>query len=162
MSGPLRGKGRSVSKADLKRSQLPVTDKKLYVCEPIPAAQFPDMLPVLDPLGGFLFWADEQLARALLKKDQVRIFRTPTKIRALQAKGPLDEVPPNKVCSQNRYFGLPHHRETDTNPARVWTQDRMGSTSARPDRMMPVDDKRARWCRKVCIAVVNSCTKKAA
>jgi hypothetical protein len=132
------------------------------VCAPIPSGDFPDMLPVLDPLESFLFWADEQLARHLIKKGQVRIFRTKHKIRALQALGALDDLPPSKVCSQNRYFGLPHKRETDTNPARVWTQDRMGSTSYRSDHLMPVDDKRAAWCRKVCRTVVNSCIKKAA
>jgi hypothetical protein len=161
--GPIRGKGRSLSKGDLKRSQLPVTDTTPYVCQPIPAGEFPDMVPVLDVLGSFMFWADEQLARSFVAKHQVRIFRTPRKIRALQALTTLDGVPANEICSQNRYFGLPNRRETDTNPARVWTQDRMGNTiPSRGPNLMPVDDSRARSCRRACFAVVTSCSKKAA
>lgn len=162
--GPVRGKGRSASKADLKRGQLPVTESTPYVCAPIPAGDFPDVVPVLDPLGGFLFWADEELARRLIASRQVTFFRTKKKkVRALMATGPLDEAD-SAPRSRRRQFGLPHCKETNTNPPRVWTQDRMGNTTARPDRLMPTDDSIARWCRKVCITVLTSCTttKKAA
>jgi hypothetical protein len=160
--GPIRGKGRSLSKGDLKSSQLPVTDTTPYVCEPIPDGDFPDMVPVLDVLGSFMFFADEQLARSFVVKHQVRIFRTARKIRALQALTTLEDLPASLICSQNRYFGLPNRRETDTNPARVWTQDRMGNTiPSRGSNLMPIDDSRARFCRKVCFAVVTSCAKSA-
>jgi hypothetical protein len=93
---PIRGKGRSVSKGDLKEpgaerrvvQQLPVTDSTPYVFAPIPEG-FPDLIPVLDSLGSFLFFADETLARQLVAKHQVRIVRRKKKheTRALQALG---------------------------------------------------------------------------
>jgi hypothetical protein len=146
-----------VSKADLKGSQLPVTDPAPYVCEPIPAGHFPDVLPVLDKLGGFLFWADEDLARSLVRKHQVRICRTKNKVRALQALQELTAIKDEKRCSMVKFFGIPNRRETEENPARVWTQDKMGHSSMRYG-----DDKRAVWSRKACREVVTSCLKQAA
>jgi hypothetical protein len=179
-SGPIRGKGLSLSKGDLKEpgaerrvvQQLPVTDSTPYVFAPIPEG-FSDLIPVLDPLGSFLFFADETLARQLVAKHQVRIVRPKKQntakkqqVRALQALGPLDDVPAGLICSQNRYFGIPNQRETDVNPPWVWTQDKMGDTSLHPGRAgrpgRLVDDRRARWSRKVCMAVVLDCAKRAA
>jgi hypothetical protein len=151
-----------VSKAHLKRSQLPVTARAPYVCEPIPAGDLNYLVPVLDPLGSFLFWADEELARSLIKAGQVRICRTKRKIRALQAITSLDNVPPHKRCIQKKLFGLPHRRETETNPAGVWTQDALGYTHSEPGTLMPIDNARAKWARRVCTEVLLSCLKKAA
>jgi hypothetical protein len=129
-----------------------------YVLEPVPEGSYPDMVPVLDLAGGFIFWADETLARKLVGLHQVKICRTPKKIRALQAVVSTADLTDSKPCSRAALFGIPHRRETDDNPARVWTQDKMGSSSMRDG-----DNKRAVWSRNVCKAVVTSClTKKAA
>jgi hypothetical protein len=149
-----------VSKADLKLKSTPGHRSAPYVCLPIPPAEFPDLIPVIDRLGSFLFMADEPFARELLKKQQVRICRTKKNIRALQLKAAPDAALA-KLISQRRYFGVPHRRETETNPARVWTQDQMGHTNGEKDRLMPVDDRRAEWCRRVCMEVVRSCSKAA-
>ena len=150
-SGPIRGKGRSVSKADLKGSQLPVTVSAPYVCAQIPAGLFPDMLPVLDEMGGFMFWADETLARSLVAKHQVEICRTTNKIRALKATCRITDLADQKPSSHGALFGVPHKRETDENVYRVWTLERMGWAN----------DKKAQWCRKVCKEVLTSCIKAA-
>jgi hypothetical protein len=157
-AGRQEGDGRSVN-------QLPVTESKPYVCEPVPPAPFPDLLPVLDPLGGFIFWADEHKARAMLREKQVVILRRKTKIRGLQVIVDPNVMSIDQICSQNRFFGLPHRRDTHDNPARVWAQDRMGDTAAKRGTMYSLPNGRARWCRKVCMAVVTSCSitpKKAA
>ncbi len=157
-----------MSKADLKETagnnpgvrQLPVTNSTPYVCAPIPPPPFPGLFKVLDPLGGFLFWATEDQARELLSKRQaVLLWRgsgRKKRVCGLQAIVELD-VPPDKICTQKRFFGLPHKHETDTNPPRVWTQDKMGDSSSKSG-----DNSKARWCRKVCRAVVTSCIKRAA
>lgn len=136
--------------------KVPKADKA-YVCEPVPEGSYPDMVPVLDLAGGFLFWADETLARKLVSLHQVKICRTPKKVRALQAIVVTKDLADLKPCSRAALFGIPHKRETEDNPARVWTQDKMGRSSMRDG-----DDKRAIWSRNVCKAVVTSCLKKAA
>lgn len=149
-------------KDDRSVSQLPVTESAPYVCEPVPDAPLPDLLPVLNPLGGFVMWADEHKARALLRERLVVILRRKTKIRGLQIIAMPDIMPPDQLCSQKRFFGLPHRRETNDNPARVWMQDRMGDTSAKRGTMYCISNARARWCRKVCMAVISSCSSKKA
>lgn len=145
-----------MQKADLKSNSTPGY-RKPYVCAPIPDGAFPDQIPVVDSLGGFLFMADDDQARELVKQQKVRVWRTSKKhkLRALQAIISLEEL--QKIVSQRRFFGVPHRRETETNPPRVWTLDNMGRTDVNRDNLMPIDDKRARWCRKVCMEVVNSC-----
>jgi len=130
---------------------------EVYVCEPIPEALFPDLIPVLDMAGGFLFWADETQARKLVSAQQVRICRTKKKIRALQATCAAAKIVTFESGRRAALFGLPHRRETEENPAHVWTQDKMGSSS-----MKHGDNKRAVWSRKACKAVVTSCLKEAA
>lgn len=125
----------------------------LYAFEPIPTVELPDRLPVLDQLGSFLMWVDEHTARKLIKERKAMILRQKRgrgKIIGLMAI-PDPDLPPDKHCSRKTYFGLPHRRETEDNPANVWTQDKMGSTHK------GIPNGYARWARDVCKQVMTDC-----
>jgi len=147
-----------VAKAGSKDSQVPVTaaTPQPYSFEPIPTVELPGAYPVLDILGSFLMWADEHQARKLLAERKVQILRRKKgkgKIIGLMVI-PDPDMPADQIVSQKKFFGLPHRRETEDNPANVWTQDKMGSTRK------SIPNARARWCRKVCKQVVLDCLTK--
>jgi hypothetical protein len=89
---------------------------------PIPIATLPEKLPVVDSLGNFMFWADEEKARSLIHERKVTLLRGRSggEIRKLQVIPGEEEA---VSAADFRYMGTrySHSRETEENPKNCWT-----------------------------------------
>lgn len=96
----------------------------------------PDRLPLYGVDGATLIAVvDEHRARELLKLGVVTVLRTKKKIRALRARerARVVAIASNSkfnLSHRKRQVAQPHRSETEDNPPRVWTIDRI---PIRPD-----------------------------
>ncbi|GAC1699965.1 MAG: hypothetical protein NVS9B4_00450 [Candidatus Acidiferrum sp.] len=87
-------------------------------------ADIPRVLAVLDHHGEHLFWCGEDLARELIKKQQVRFIRKNSIVRVLVATDRLEQkygqmaTGRGTAMDKTRYS---HDHDTPTNPQNVWT-----------------------------------------
>lgn len=118
-------------KAGVKPTQLPVTvfmPQVSAISEIIAELREDSKLAVYDARGAFSFWADAAAAARLLRSGGFKILRTPKRIRGLMAtNGELQRAALRAEVERIRRPGAgdSHRRETYTNPAGVWTIDRV-------------------------------------
>lgn len=91
----------------------------------------PDKLPLHAVDGTFLEWIDEDTARKLIKDGTVEILRTKTRVRSLRVRAEkrtaLVSITTSKydLAHRKRPVGQSHRNETNENPPKVWTIDRI-------------------------------------
>jgi hypothetical protein len=96
-----------------------------------PNENLPDTLPLHAVDGAFLEWIDEDTARKLIKDGTVEILRTKKRIRSLRVRAEkraaLISITKSKydLAHRKRPVGQSHRNETNDNPPKVWTIDRI-------------------------------------
>ena len=81
----------------------------------------PYRIAVLGRAGEFLFWADEERARDLLKTGEVTLIRSGGRVRVLHASSRLVHAVPDGRGTGLDNTRYSHNHETQQNPPRVWT-----------------------------------------
>lgn len=91
----------------------------------------PEKLALHGVDGVFLEWIDEDFARKLIKDGTVEILWTKKRIRSLRVRGTpraaLVSITKSKydLAHRKRPVGQSHRNETNDNPPKVWTIDRI-------------------------------------
>jgi hypothetical protein len=80
--------------------------------------------PVYDHAGRLFHRADREEARELMKRPDVEVIGTATRIKALRFRGP-DPALQLTGSHPRRQLGQPHQQESYSNVRRVWTIDRV-------------------------------------
>ena len=90
----------------------------------------PGKLPLYGVDGALIEYVDETTARSLIKAGTVNICRTKRMVRSLRVRAEARTlVMPSKskydLAHRKRPLGQSHRNETDQNPPKVWTIDRI-------------------------------------
>ena len=108
-----------------KSLQLPVTPPRPEVQSSLSDSRpLADRIAFIDADGQHVSWLNEDEARELVRSGRASFLGTRKKIRCIQAaaSGP-DQGPPARPGAARRKYS--HRRETEENPAGVWTLIRL-------------------------------------